>query len=235
MMRSLRIKVFQHVPFEGLGAILSWAESRGHQISYCPLFAGEPPSAPDAYDWLIVMGGPMGVHDESKFPWLKAEKRALEAALQAERPVMGICLGAQLIAHVLGGAVNKNRYKEIGWHPIKVEGKAEGNWIRQIFPDRLQTFHWHGDTFAIPSGAVHLAASEGCQHQAFSLGDRVVGLQFHPEATKESISALTANCAADITPGKYVHSADRLVGSPEDFTANRKFLGDLLSGLEARA
>lgn len=235
MTRPLRIQVFQHVPFEGIAAIQPWAESRGHKISYCRLFAGELPPAVEEYDWLIVMGGPMGVHDEAEFPWLIAEKQALKAAVQAERPLLGICLGAQLLAHVLGAKVGKNSHKEIGWHPINALTAADASWPRKIFPDRLNTFHWHGDTFALPSEAILLAESEGCHQQAFALGERVVGLQFHPEVTEESIAALVANCAADITPGKYVHPADKLVGRPEDFTANRKFLGNLLAGLEARA
>ncbi len=232
-MQKLRIHVFQHVAFEGLGAMEPWALSRGYNIGHTRLFAGERPPAPEAYDWLIVMGGPMGVHDEAAFPWLKAEKRVLESALKSGIPMLGVCLGAQLLAQVSGGEVFRNREKEIGWLPIRSRG--DRGWPGRIFPDSLTTFHWHGDTFTLPPGAVHLASSEGCDHQAFALGEKVVGLQFHPEATPEGIATLVAHCAADLTPGRYVQAAENLAGDPDRFAANHRFLSDLMEGLESRA
>lgn len=235
-MRKLRIHVFQHVHFEGIGAIEPWAQARGHQIGYSRLFDGEAPPAPESFDWLIVMGGPMGVHDEAEFPWLKAEKRAVAATLKAGIPVLGICLGAQLLAEVSGGTVSRNREKEIGWFPIhSIQSRSGRAWPWSIFPATLTTFHWHGDTFTLPPGAIHLAASEGCEQQAFAVGEKAVGLQFHPEATPEGIAALLANCASDLTPGRYVQAADKLAGSLEYQAANRRFLSDLLEGLESRA
>src|SRR3712207_6761729 len=112
---KLRIQVFQHVSFEGLGSMESWAASRGHAVACTRFFAGDKPPAPEAYDMLIVMGGPMGVHDEAELPWLKDEKRAMAAALKAGKPMLGVCLGAQLLADVLGARVAKNREREIGW------------------------------------------------------------------------------------------------------------------------
>ncbi len=224
-MPALRIQVFQHVPFEGLGAIEPWALERGHRISYTRFYAGELPPHPSEFDWLIVLGGPMGVYDEDRFPWLKVEKAALGAALRAGRVMLGICLGAQLLAEVMGARVYKNAEKEIGWHPIRVVGRME----------ELTTFHWHGDTFELPEGAIHLASSMGCRQQAFAMGERVVGLQFHPEATQESIAVLLDNCRADITPGPFVQTEKQILGQQKYYEENFIFLKKLLVGMEKQS
>jgi GMP synthase-like glutamine amidotransferase len=148
-------------------------------------------------------------------------------------------LGAQLLAAVLGARVYKNAEKEIGWHPIHAVGRAEerldSTWPRSIFPEGMTTFHWHGDTFELPQGAIHLASSMGCRHQAYALGERVVGLQFHPEATKESVAALMDNCRADITPGPFVQSVEQILGGQKYYDENLFFLKKLLVGMEKRS
>lgn len=224
----MRIQVFQHVSFEGLAAIQPWAESRDHVISYTRFFADERPVTPENYDWLIIMGGPMGVHDEEEFPWLKIEKMAIAEAIQADKIILGICLGAQLLAHLLGAKVSGNKFKEIGWH--RVQAVAEHHWAAAT----LNTFHWHGDTFTLPLDAVHLASSEACTNQGFIWRDRVIGLQFHPEANSESIATLISKCALDLTPGPYVQNVDSLMGREVDFIANREYLHKLLLALESR-
>jgi GMP synthase-like glutamine amidotransferase len=258
MKHPLRIHVFQHEVFEGLGAILPWAESRGHAVTYTQWFLGEGAPESETYDWLIVMGGSMGVHDDGQFVWLSEEKQALLAAVKKGKPILGICLGAQLLAHVLGAWVGQNRDKEIGWHPVQALGPAQGaaheaahevaqravnelghqgakgNWLWDVFPESLTTFHWHGDTFELPPGSLHLAKSEGCQQQAFIFGEKAVGLQFHPEVTSETVEALMAGCANDLTPGPYVQTLAQLKGKPEYFASNRIFLETLLAGLAAR-
>jgi GMP synthase-like glutamine amidotransferase len=225
----MRIHVFQHIAFEGLAAIYPWAESRRHSITYTRFYAGEKPALLETYDWLIIMGGPMGVNDEAEYPWLKSEKMAIGEALKSGRIILGICLGAQLLAHVLGAQVSRNEYKEIGWHPVLAV--TPNHWASVS----LNTFQWHGDTFSLPPNAIHLASSKACQNQGFIWQDKVVGLQFHPEATSESIAALIKNCASDMTPGPFVQSQESLIGNKEDFEANHKYLHQLLSGLEASA
>lgn len=225
----MRILVFQHVSFEGLGAIQPWAESRGHSLAYTRFFAGETPTSTENFDWLIIMGGPMGVYDDVEYPWLKSEKMAIDQAIQAGKIILGICLGAQLLAHVLGATVSRNKHKEIGWHPI--QAMALEHWGAA----NLKTFHWHGDTFTLPSGALHLASSEACLNQGFIWQEKVLGLQFHPEANSETIATLIANCSADLTPGTFVQSPENLMGQVEDFAANGAYLHRLLLGLEARA
>ncbi|HKP97542.1 MAG TPA: type 1 glutamine amidotransferase [Fibrobacteria bacterium] len=203
--RPLRVEVFQHVPFEGLGSMEAWFRSRGHTLRYTRLYAGESPGQASpaangpAADWLIVMGGPMGVHDEAEFPWLNAEKRAIEAALARGAAVLGVCLGAQLLAHVLGAEVAPNAHKEIGWFPVELDAEASRTWLGRVFPPRFTPFHWHGDTFGIPSGAARLGSSQACRNQGFLYRDNALGLQFHPEMTAEALSGLVKHCGGELT------------------------------------
>lgn len=212
--RPLRIQVFQHVAFEGLGSMEDWLAGRGHLLSRVPLYAGALPAGPDA-DWLIVMGGPMGVHDEAEFPWLKAEKAALRAALERGAAVLGVCLGAQLLAHVLGAEVKPNAAKEIGWFPVDLSAEARATWLGRVFPQRFTPFHWHGDTFGIPAGAVPLGSSQACRNQGFLWKDRALGLQFHPEVTPASLEALSRECGGELAlaggeGGRFVQDAETL-------------------------
>ena len=214
--RPLRVQVFQHVAFEGLGSMGGWFEGRGHALTRVRWYAGEkaPSDGPEA-DWLIVMGGPMGVHDEADLPWLREEKRAIASALKRGAAVLGVCLGAQLMADVLGAPVAPNREKEIGWFPVDLSEEAAQTWLGRVFPARFTPFHWHGDTFGIPQGAVALGRSEACSHQGFLYGENALGLQFHPEVTPEALSGLVAHCGSELSiaggeRGRYVQNAEAL-------------------------
>ena len=139
------------------------------------------------------MGGPMGIYDHEEHPWLMAEKKIIRQAIDGGKTVLGICLGAQLIADVLGANVYPGPQKEIGWFPIQRADDAP-----DFLPDELTVFHWHGDTFEIPDGAIRLASSEACENQGFVYNDRVVALQFHMETTPESMEALIENCGHEL-------------------------------------
>lgn len=207
---AVAIRVFQHVPFEGIGSMAAWAAEENHRLSHTRFHAGElPPAAPD-YDLLIVMGGPMGVHDEKVLPWMTAEKRAIAEALEAGKAVLGVCLGAQLLADVLGAPVTRNRTAEIGWFPVRLSGEARRTWLAEAFPESFTAFHWHGDTFAIPAGAVPLGSSDACANQGFLLGDKVLALQFHPEVTQGSLEDLIVACGDELKPGAFVQDAAAL-------------------------
>jgi len=189
----MKLHWLQHVPFEGLGIIEKWATTHDFEIDCTRLFADEQLPAAESFDWLVVMGGPMGIYDHAAHPWLVAEKEFIKQSIDADKTVLGICLGAQLIADVLGAKVYPGPQKEIGWFPIQRSEGAPG-----IIPEELITFHWHGDTFDIPEGATRLASSEACQNQGFVYNGRTVALQFHLETTPESMEALIENCADEL-------------------------------------
>ena len=142
----------------------------------------------------------------------------MAAAIGAGKTIVGVCLGAQLLADCLGACVFRNAHKEIGWLPIELTAEALADPVFGPLAPGLTVYHWHGDTFPLPPGAVHLARSAGCEHQAFLYQGRVLGLQFHLETTPESLAALVANCADEIVPGPYVQdAASMLAASPTDF------------------
>lgn len=211
----MRIHHLQHVPFEGLGSIEPYFLQQGHQLSSTHLYLGQVLPYLDSLDWLIVMGGPMGVHDEAVYPWLAEEKAFIRNAIDNGKLVLGICLGAQLIADVLGARVYRNEHREIGWFPITPSVESGSTIFGKVFPDSMDVFHWHGDTFDIPSGGVLLASSAACKNQGFSIDDRIVALQFHLETTPDSARALIDNGRDELDGSHYVQAeADILSESP---------------------
>ena len=207
----MRVRCLQHVPFEGPAAIADWAGRAGHSLEITRLYAGEALPSTDSFERLVVMGGPMGVFDEAEHDWLTREKAFLRESLNGGKSVVGICLGAQLLADVLGGGVHQAPHKEIGWYPVTLTEAVAGRGLFGVSSPRFEAFHWHGDTFDIPAGARRLAESEACANQAFLYDERVLGLQFHLESTPESIRAIIDNCGDEIVPGPYIQSADQML------------------------
>ncbi len=223
----MRIQWFQHVPFEGLGKIEEWASTRGHTLGRTRFFEGEP--APVDYDMLIVMGGPMEIADEASHPWLRREKAALRKAIDSGKPVIGICLGAQLIAEALGARVFRIPAKEVGWFPVTFTGEA-----RTAFPDLpggLDAFHWHGETFGLPEGAVHLASSEACANQAFLHENRVLALQFHLEVTTAGVQALARECPNDLVPGPFTEDREAMLADTGKFSRVNLIMEEILDAI----
>ena len=221
----MRIHYLQHVPFEGPANIVTWAQARNHSVSSTALFEGESLPSPDVFDALVVMGGPMSVHDEAQYAWLVEEKKLIEQSIKSGKLLLGVCLGAQLLADVLGAKVYRNKHKEIGWFPVR--HLQEGS-IAAGLPRTFTAFHWHGEAFDLPAGAVGLAESDGCANQAFEFGGKALALQFHLEVTRESVEGLVRNCAADITPGPYVQSAEQMLAAADAFAAIQPLLFQVL-------
>ena len=227
----MRIHSLQHESFEGLANIEVWAKDRGHSISRTLLFNNEELPDIDDFDWLIIMGGSMNIYEEEKYSWLREEKNFIAEAIENKKIVLGICLGSQLIADVLGGRVSKNRYKEIGWFPVTLTREANSSPIFKTLPSKFCAFHWHGDTFKIPSGTARIAQSEGCTNQAFEYG-QVIGLQFHLEYSVESINLMFQNCGDEIVDGKYIQKQDEIISQYNNVREINKLLNLFLDNIE---
>lgn len=209
----MRVQVLQHIPFEGIGSMASWLAMRGITPTYTRFFDDGLLPAVDGLDLIIVMGGPMSVNDEAQLPWLRAEKRFLREAIAHGVRVLGVCLGAQLIADALGARVYPNAEKEIGWFPI--QGVPEETGTAEDccrFPAESRVFHWHGETFDLPPGAVRLARSAACENQAFRIGRQVIGLQCHPETTPESAAAILGHCRDELVPAPWIQTEAAIRG-----------------------
>jgi GMP synthase-like glutamine amidotransferase len=224
----MRIHYFQHVPFEGLGNIEDWIRTKNYEISATHFYAGDSLPKLSEIDLLIIMGGPMGAYDDKKYPWLAAEKKFIEAAIQAGKKVLGICLGAQLIASVLGAKVYPHIHKEIGWFPLRLTDEGREAEVFKGFSPELPAFHWHGDTFSFPAGAARLAETAACRNQAFSYGNDVIGLQFHLDVTRESVKQLIENCEAELVSAPYIQMPQQLLSSADEFEEIRKYMHKLL-------
>ena len=224
----IKAHYLQHVPFEGLGSIEPWLQSMRADVSVTKFF--EEPALPEPadVDLLVIMGGPMSVNDEADYPWLAAEKQFICSAIEKDKAVIGICLGAQLIASAMGTAVYPSKEKEIGWFPVTGE-VADGAGELFSFPHELLVFHWHGETFDLPHGAVRLAASAACKNQAFQLGSRVIGMQFHLETTPDAARDIVHHCRDELQPSRYVKGAAEILGVEEsDYTAINAWMDKVL-------
>ena len=240
----MRVHYLQHVPYERVGWIQDWAESRSHEISGTLIYA-EPAGAaalpePGDVDLLVVIGGPMNIYEHDKHPWLLGEKDFIRACISEGKAVLGICLGGQLVADVLGGEVTRAPFEEIGWYPVELTEAGRGLEAFAHFPQRFTTLQWHGDTFSIPPGAVHAAWSEATPNQAFSFDDeRVIGLQFHLEETRGTLGELVEVAGKNVPAqarhrGPWVSALGDLLAPGAPFEACRELLYGLLDRMAAR-
>lgn len=202
----MNIHWIQHVEFEGLGCIGPWLEENGHSVTCSRLWAGDRFPGIGSIDGLIVMGGPMGIYDDAQYPWLIGEKAFIREMIARNKPVLGICLGAQLIADVLGADVWPGRQKEIGFFPVRHTEAA----VRNGAVEEFMAFHWHGDTFGIPAGSVRLASSELTENQAFRYQEHVLALQFHLETTERSLMSLYNHCSDEIEEAPTVQTLEQM-------------------------
>ena len=225
----MNIHYLKHVPFEGIGNIEKWALENNFSLSCTKLYENSDFPETDSFDFLVVMGGPMNIYEEDKYPWLKDEKVFIKKAIETGIPVLGICLGSQLIADVLGAKVYKNSCKEIGWFPVEFTEEALKTGVFKDFPRKANFFHWHGDTFDIPENCTRIGSNEACKNQGFVYNDKVVALQFHPESNYASIKKLIENCEDELKDKKYIQSADFMLSQSEQFEQLEKILHKFLN------
>jgi GMP synthase-like glutamine amidotransferase len=230
---AMRVHWLQHAEHEGLGCIGPWLDARGFRCTHSALHQGEPLPPAHAFDWLIVMGGPMNIHEEARYPWLAAEKSLIRDACVMNKQVLGICLGAQLMAHVLGGEVTKNAYAEIGFFDVTLNQEDDRHGLFADFPRSFPAFHWHEDTFSYPPGATGLMSSQGCPRQAYVWGEgRGVGLQFHLEVREEDARQWLR--LESPPPARYVQPAAEILRDPARFALNCRLMVALLERMAKR-
>lgn len=228
----MRLHVLHHIPFEWLGTIEDWATGRGMPITSTRFFE-EDRRLPDinAIDLVVSMGGPMGVYEGDIHPWIDEEKAFLRQAIAAEKHVLGICLGAQMIASALGAEVAAHPVREIGIFPVHLTPEGKAHPLLAGFPESLDVLHWHGDRFAIPVGAAHIAESAACPPQGFIYKDKVLAFQCHPEMTAQGLEALIENDAASLArPEDYIQNVPTLRRLAPKLDACRAPFFSLLDG-----
>jgi len=227
----MRLHYLQHVPFEDAANIAVWARQRGYPVTRTRMYEDASLPSEETFDWLVVLGGPMNAYEHDRYPWLVEEKALIRRAIDRGVTVLGVCLGAQLIADVLGGKVDSGGEREIGWFPVRLTRQAKQSRVFAVLPEQFMAFHWHEDTFSVPPGAVRTAASDACAHQAFIYGDRVVALQFHLEYTATSIEQMIRHCGQRLAPGRYVQSAEQIAGRGNLFAGAGQLLYGMLDEL----
>jgi GMP synthase (glutamine-hydrolysing) len=212
-----KIYVLQHHPVENLGTIADALEGEALAWQYVRVADGQPvPADMKGAGGLIVMGGPMAVYQTDRYPWLRDEMRLIEDAIKSNMPVLGVCLGAQIVAAALGAKVERNpNGKEIGWHPIRLSDSAKDDRLMRGLPATMTPFHWHGDIFELPTGATSLASSDKTPCQAFRHGEKAYGLQFHFEVTRDGVAAMAEAFAKDLSRENI--AGDRMVAQAAEF------------------
>jgi len=211
----MRIHYIQHVPFEELGYFKVLIEKQGFKLSVTKVFEDTSFPDMDKFDALIIMGAPMSVYDLELYPWLVQEKIFIKEAIDNNKKILGICLGAQLIAEALNALVFPNPVKEIGWFPVEFS-KTFINYIDEANYNHY-VFHWHGETFDLPTGAFRIASSQHCENQGFMFGENILALQFHVEMMKNNISSIIDNCSDEIQLSPTIQTEEEILNNESYF------------------
>lgn len=219
-----KIHFLQHVPFETPGYLETLATIHGCSTSTTCTWEQTAFPDPSEIELLIILGGPMNIYEHDRYPWLMEETKFITKAMKADIKIIGICLGSQLLADVLGATVIKNRYKEIGWFPVKLSQDALDSPLLKDFPEQPTPFHWHGDTYPIPPGAIRLGSSEACDNQGFIFDDRIAALQFHLEMAPHNLQSLVQNCGNELKEDDFIQTADTIRAESEKYMELSNYL-----------
>lgn len=223
----MKMHYLQHVPFETPANIRKYFTAHGHGVEGTHVYRGEVLPDVDDFDCLVIMGGPMGVYEEEVYPWLKEEKKLIRHAIDSNKKVLGICLGAQLIAEALDAGVYPGPQIEIGWYPVKKSGASA--LAISLDEEEVTVFHWHGDTFDLPKGAELLFESTPGIKQGFSYTNHVLALQFHLEMTKASVVELVKNAGNALVEAPYIQDATTILTIDAYYKSNEVLLNTLLT------
>jgi GMP synthase-like glutamine amidotransferase len=207
-----------------------WFRDRGHELTQIALCQGHALPLEESFDLLVIGGGGMFPTDEYHYPWLRRGIELIRAAVLSGRYVVGICLGAQLLGHAFGGQIRKNNEIEIGWHPIQLSPEGESHPFMRELPTEFLAFHWHQDVVSVPQGATLLASSAACPNQAFAIGNRALGIQFHPEITERKAKSL-AVIDPPLNDGSYVQSEETIFSEVKNFINQTAILNLILRNL----
>jgi len=231
MVATMHIHILQHVPFESPACISDWCGRVGFIPTLIHMYEGDALPAVNDIDILIILGGPMSVTDTADYPWLNDELSFIRECIDADKTVLGICLGAQMIASCLGGSISVNPDKEVGWFNVRRDAGLASHPLVHFLPENFDAFHWHGETFSLPDGAVALASSEACANQGFVYHDKVIALQFHLETSFGAAGLLIKNCHDDLEAGPYSQSEEDILASPDRFIQAQQRMYHLLDYL----
>ncbi len=230
----MKLHLLEHDRFDfSRTNITKWSEKNGHELYQTYVCrGGELPSADDM-DWLMVMGGSQHVWEEEANPWLVQEKALVRRAIEQKKLVLGICFGAQLIAEALGAQVFPSSHEEIGWHEIILTREGRESFLFRNIPDKFTTFHWHSDHFSLPQGSISLAHSKPTSNQAFiRRDDPVVGLQFHPEYTREMVRYFSEEEGDEWVPNLFVNGKERVLRETGEIADTYWLMEALLNNME---
>jgi GMP synthase-like glutamine amidotransferase len=227
---SKRLHIFQHVPFENAEHIAVWAQRQGFTISVTRWFDGEKPPLAAEIDWLVILGGPMNIYEHRNHPWLIEEKKFISEVIGLKKKIVGICLGAQLLADVLGAKVYQNQQKEIGWFPVQWSPLA----VQKIptLPKENTVLHWHGDTFDLPANSQLIVSSAACVNQGFIHDNHILAFQFHIESTAASLQVMCEYERDELVTDRYIQTEAQLLGEKSHFNTNHQLLDSWLAWLQ---
>ena len=227
----MHIHYFQHDHFEDLGFIGDWAASH-HFTTSCTRLDQDPVfPAHETYDWLVVLGGKMGVDDAAVFPWINEELNFIRQSVQMGKVVIGICLGSQMIAAALGARVYKNTEPEMGFYPVLFNANAKADSVFRHFPDALTVMHMHFDTFELPEGAISMAGSEITACQALKKKKNVFALQFHFEVSVANAPVFIKEITPEIVPGRLVQQPEEMLSHIACCELNNSVFAEVLDSI----